>query len=168
MPRGIRNTPAQADSGVQINARPTRADGVRQERRRKPGQTAHSGIKLALDESRLDRGTYQYRFVNDQDMRVKQLEAQDWDIAPEGAKADGNSLGSASSTIGGTSESGKPYNTVLMRKRKDWFEADQREKQKPLDAMEEAIRRGNTAEQKTDLKGPGVYTPNGVNIIERA
>lgn len=164
MPRGIRNIVA----GAEAPAKPTRADQVRQERRKKPGLTAHSGIKLTIDETAVDRNTYQYRYVNDQGMRVKQLEAQDWDIAPEAAKTDGNSLGTVNSTIGGMDETGKPYNMVLMRKRKDWFEEDQREKLKPVDKVEEAIRRGNTSEQNTELKGPGVYTPNGVNIIERA
>ncbi len=151
-----------------------RAEAVRQERRKKPGQTAHAGIRLAVDESKLDRKTYQYRHVNDKDGRVQRLEAEDWDIAPEGAKADSNSLGTVTSTQVGVID-GKPYNAVLMRKRKDWFEADQKDKQKPLDATETAIKRGNPNHAANDLKGPGVYTPGsdddnpgGVNIFERA
>jgi hypothetical protein len=144
---------------------PTRAEAVRQERRRKPGSVSHSGIKLAVDERKLDRNTYSYRFVKDVDGRVQQLEADDYDIAPEGAKPDGNGLGTVSSAMGGTND-GKPYNMVLMRKRKDWFEADQKAKQKPLDEMDEAIRRG--ADHKTgksELRGEGVYTP-GTNSID--
>lgn len=151
-----------------------RAESVRQERRKKPGQTAHAGLHFAVDESKLDRKTYQYRHVNDRDGRVQRLEAEDWDIAPEGAKSDTNSLGTVTSTHAGVTE-GKPYNAVLMRKRKDWFEADQKEKQKPLDVIETAIKRGNPNHQGNDLKGPGVYTPGaddqnpgGVNIFERA
>jgi hypothetical protein len=148
--------------------KPTRAEEVRQERRRKPGSVSHTGIKLSVDERKLDRKTYQYRFANDTENRVQQLEADDWDIAPEGgAKPDGNSMGTTNTAHAGVID-GKPYNAVLMRKRKDWFEADQKEKQKPLDANEEAIRRGRTAEQNVELKGAGVYTPNGVNIIESA
>jgi hypothetical protein len=170
MPRGIPNRPAvTAESGVSLApTKSTRADEVRQERRRKPGQVAHSGIKLSVDERVLDRDTYHYRYAADTGARVQQLIADDYDIAPEiGAKPDGNSLGSVNTTLAGTDDNGKPYNHVLMRKRKDWFEADQKEKQKPLDAMDEAIRRGNVSAQNTELKGPGVYTP-GVNIIDRA
>lgn len=153
----------------------SRAETVRQERRKKPGQTAHPGIHLSVDESKLDRKTYQYRFVNDQDNRVQRLEAQDWDVAPEGgAKPDSNSVGTLSSAHAGLAD-GKPYNTVLMRKRKDWFETDQKEKQQPLDAIETAIKRGNPNHSGNDLKGAGVYTPgadesnpSGVNIFEKA
>lgn len=153
----------------------SRAEAVRQERRKVPGRTAHAGIHLSVDESKLDRKTYQYRFVNDKDGRVQRLHGEDWDIVTaDGAKPDGNSLGSVASTQAGISE-GKPFNTVLMRKRKDWFEADQKEKQKPLDVIETAIKRGNPNHSGNDLKGPGVYTPGadefnpgGVNIFERA
>jgi hypothetical protein len=150
-------------------ATPPRAEAVRAERRRKPGSEAFAGIKLSVDETKIDRTNYQYRFVNDHDNRVQKLYAQDWDVAPEAdAKPDSNGMGSVSSALGGTDNSGKPYNQVLMRKPKDWFEADQREKQKPLDAMDEAIRRGRTNEQNVPLRGEGVYTPNGGNTIERA
>lgn len=145
----------------------SRSDTVRQERRKKPGQTGNGNMKLAVDESKLDRETYQYRFVNDRDGRMQKLHAQDWDVAPEGAKEDTNSMGSVSSAHAGVDE-GKPFNTVLLRKRKDWFEEDQKEKQRPLDEMEEAIRRGSTEHKANELRGKGVYTPGGSNTIERA
>lgn len=175
MPKGIPNKPrtiqAGAQDGVSLTEAPkvTRADTVRQERRRRPGHAAHAGIKLAVDETKLDRNTYHYRFAADTGARISQLIADDYDIAPEGAKPDGNGLGSVTSALAGTDEAGKPYNHVLLRKRKDWFEADQMEKQKPIEATEEAIRRGNTAGQGTEMsRVEGAYTPNGVNIIERA
>ncbi len=146
----------------------TRADEVRQERRKRPGLEAYSGINLTVDETRLERKTYQYRFVNDQPGRVAKLHSLDWDPAPEAAKPDTNSMGSLASAHGGLDDDGRPFNTILMRKRKDWFEADQKEKQKPLDAMEEAIRRGNPNHSANkDLRGPGVYTPDTGNTIER-
>lgn len=147
-------------------ARPTRAEEVRQERRKKPGQTVLANLKLAVDESKLDRKNFAYRYANDKNGRVQQLHAVDWDIAPEGAKDDTNSLGSVNSTHAGVDE-GKPFNTVLLRKKRDWFEADHKEKQRPLDEMEEAIRRGNTEHKANELRGAGVYTP-GQNTIERA
>ncbi len=146
--------------------RPTRAEEVRQERRKKPGQTVLSGQKLVVDESKLDRNKFEYRHVNDKNGRMQQLHAVDWDVAPENAKEDTNSLGGVISTHAGVDE-GKPFNTVLMRKRKDWFLDDQRDKQRPLDEMDEAIRRGNTEHKANELRGAGVYTP-GTNKIERA
>lgn len=154
MPQEMRQTSAEE-----------RAAKIRAERRKKPGQTIMAGIKLSVDESKLDRANYHYRHVNDKDGRVQQLVGQDYDIAPEIAKADSNSLGTVNSALAGTEE-GRPYNTVLMRKHKVLFDDDQKEKQAPLDAMDEAIRRG--ADHKAnELRGAGVYTP-GTNKIERA
>ena len=160
-----------ADQTVPEKGVASRANEVRQERRKKPGQTAHAGIHLSVDESKLDRKTFQYRYANDQDSRVQRLEAEDWDVAPEAAKP---GLGTVSTAHAGVAD-GKPYNAVLMRKRRDWFDTDQKEKQKPLDAIETAIKRGNPNSDAATLKGAGVYTPGadeqnpgGVNIIERA
>lgn len=155
MPKGIPNTPRNIG---------LRAENVRQVRRKQPGQPGQEGIKLSLDESKLDRETYQYRFVRDDPGRVQRLVAQDWDPITEPIKEDSTGLGSVPTAHGGTDETGKPYGMIAMRKRRDWFEADQKEKQKPLDAMEEAIRRGKN---DTELKGQGVYTP-GANVIDRA
>ncbi len=179
MPRGIPNKPrtlsAGPDGGQQPAAEPknTRAEAVRSERRRRPGSASNAGLRLALDESKLDRNTYNYRHVRDEGNRVPQLEAQDWDIVRDsGVKPDSTSMGSTATTHGGTDE-GKPYGLVLMRKRKDWFEADQKEKQRPLEEIDQAIRRGNPQHKGNELRGSGVYTPgadeqnpSGVNIIE--
>ena len=49
--------------------RPTRADQVRTERRKKPGATSISGLKLHIDRDKLDPA-YEYRWVNDTPGRV--------------------------------------------------------------------------------------------------
>lgn len=146
------------------NARPTRADEVRQERRRKPGATTVMGIKLGVDESKLDRSTYEYRWVNDTGSRLKQLHGEDWDVAPELA-TDTDGGGTVNSKIAGTDDNGKPFNTILMRKRKDWYEDDQKAKQKPLAAMDDAIRRGVVHQQSEPELREGSYTPGAGNRI---
>lgn len=151
-----------------ITTKPTRAEEVRQERRRKPGSSAMSGIKLGLDESKIDRTNYNYRFVRDEGNRVQQLHAQDWDVVGDQVKDDTNSLGTVNTAHGGVGEAGKPYNMVLVKKRKEWFDEDQKAKMKPLDEMDQAIARGTDHQTgKLDLRGPGVYTP-GANVIDRA
>lgn len=149
--------------------KPTRAEEVRQERRRKPGSLASAGYKLGVDESKLDRKNYHYRFVNDKDGRVQQLYAQDYDPAPEvGAKQDTNGLGTVNTAQAGVAD-GKPFNAVLMRKPIRMHEEDQKEKQKPLEEMEEAIRRG-ADHGKSNAPASQVqsaYTPGGANTIER-
>lgn len=147
--------------------KPTRAEQTRRERRMTPGATVQPGIRLAVDEKKLDRGKFEYRWVNDKEGRVQQLAAQDWDPVAENVKDDSNGLGTVPSAHAGVAE-GKPYNATLMKKYRDWYEDDQKRKQRPLDEMENAIRRGNVQGQNTELAGAGVYTPGGMNTIERA
>ena len=151
-------------------ARPTnaeaRAEEIRAARRKKPGPVEQAGLKLTVDETKMDRTDWHYRFVKDDPNRVRQLHARDYDIAPEAAKEDGNSLSTQTSALGGVTETGAPYNMVLMRKHAVLHEDDLKEKQKPLDAIDEAIRRGQTGLPGQELKGSGVYTP-GQNTIER-
>jgi hypothetical protein len=144
--------------------RPTRADQVRTERRKKPGATSISGLKLHIDKDKLDPG-YEYRWVNDTPGRVQQLYGEDWD------KVEDASIGSSAGTVPTQhvgSDAGKPINAVLMRKRKEFYAADQKEKQAPLDAMDAAIRGGTIHEQATpELAGNVAYTPGGTNTLDR-
>lgn len=146
--------------------KPTRADEVRQERRKVRGSTIQSGTRLTVDESKLDRSNYEYRWAKDVGSRMAQLHSDDWDPAPEDAVIGNEGSGSVGTKTGGTDDNGKPYNMVLMRKRKDWFEADQKEKQKPLDAVDEAIRRGSVHERNEPELREGAYTP-GQNTVSR-
>lgn len=136
----------------------SRAETTRRERRWTPGPLDKVGLKLSVDETKLDRDRFHYRFVNDKADRVRSLTAYDYDIAPEAAKPDTNDLGTVTSAHGGTEDNGRPYNMVLMRKERDWFDADQKRKMKPLDEMDEAIRRGNGTTTNPQAK-EGFYTP---------
>jgi hypothetical protein len=150
-----------------VATRPTRAEQTRRERRMKPGSIIATGEKLSLDESRLDRKLYNYRWVKDEGNRVEILKKQDWDLVDdEAAKTDGTGLGSVPAQHGGVGESGKPYNMVLMKKYRDWYDEDQKNKRKPLDAMEKAIRSGTAHEQAGETELSGVaYTP-GTNSLD--
>jgi len=147
------------------NPRPNRADEVRQERRRKPGATVLAGTKLTVDESKMDRKNFTYRWAKDQGARVAQLHADDYDPAPGDAVIGNQGAGTVGTKVGGTDETGKPYGMVLMRKRKDWYDADQTDKQKPLDEVEKDILRGRAHERNEPDLRSGAYTP-GVNTIE--
>lgn len=140
------------------NPRETRSEIERRERRRKPGTIAEAGLKLTMDETKLDRSRFHYRWAAAKPERIRHLMALDYDVASEVAKADTNSGGTVNSTLGGVDDSGIPYNMVLMRKEKEWFESDQAEKMKPLEAMDEQIRRG-AEHQGQKLTGSGVYSP---------
>jgi hypothetical protein len=137
--------------------RGNRAEEERRERRRKPGALSAQGKRLVVDESKLDRNKFEYRFANDTKGRLQQLHADDYDPAPEGE---------SDHRLAGTDETGKPFNAVLMRKRKDWYDDDQKEKMRPLKEMDDAIRRGDhRADGEPDMRS-GTYTPGGRNTIE--
>lgn len=147
--------------------RQDRATEVRSERRRKPGSVIHTGIQLGVDKSKLDEANYAYRLVNDANGRVQQLEAQDWDIAPEaGALIGSTGSGTVQSKHAGHIE-GKAFNAVLMRKPLKFHNEDQAAKQRPLDEMDEAIRRGQNHASEPQLAA-GTYTPGGSNVLDRA
>jgi hypothetical protein len=147
--------------------RVTRAEETRRERRMTPGAVLASGEKLLLDETRLDRKTYNYRWVKAEGNRVEILKKKDWDLVDdEAAKTDGTGLGTVPTQHGGVGESGKPYGLVLMKKYRDWHDEDQKAKRKPLDTMEQAIRKGTAHEQAGESELSGVsYTP-GTNTLE--
>lgn len=142
----------------------TRADTVRQERRMKPGSIVQTGLKLAVEEEKLDRRVYEYRWVSDTPGRVDAMYRQDWDPVTDDVKPDSSGLGTNRTAVVGV-DSGKPINGILMRKRKDWYQADQKAKQAPIDELDKAIMRGtNHAESERDLNAVA-YTPNGRNEI---
>jgi hypothetical protein len=141
----------------ETQTKPTRAEEMRSQRRRTPGATVHSGIKLGVDPKKLDP-RYEHRWVNDKGTRVQEMAANDYDPAP----MDGRST--ETRVVG--FDSGKPVEAVLMRKRKDWYAEDQKEKRKPLDEMEQAIKRGHAHSNEAELRGDVAYTP-GTNTIDR-
>ena len=136
--------------------RTTRAEEVRQERRRKPGSTVHLGIKLGLPEEQLDRKAHAHRWVNDTGDRVEAFKRNDWDPVQIDGRTESRVVGT---------DSGQPVKAVLMRKRKDWYDADYKESQKPLDDIEKDIKRGayrNEAELSRDI----TYSPNDGNKLD--
>jgi len=149
--------------------RQDRATEVRSERRRKPGSVIHTGVQLGVDKSKLDEANYAYRLVNDANGRVQQLEAQDWDMATDekDALVGSTGAGSVQSKHAGHIE-GKAFNAVLMRKPRKFHEEDQAAKQKPLDEMDEAIRRGQSHASTEPQLAAGTYTPGGGNTLARA
>jgi hypothetical protein len=147
-----------------------RADEVRTERRKKPGQMAYGGGRLAVDESMLDRNTYEYRWVSDAPGRVQRLHDEDWDRVNDPAiKPDANTKGTVLSVHGGTEASGKNVDQILMRKRKEWFDEDQKEKLRPMEEVDKQLRSGQAdviaADTDADLANHA-YVPGGGNSMK--
>lgn len=145
--------------------RENRAAEVQSERRRKRGGVTQTG-KLAVPEEMLDRENFVYRWANDKDNRLADLTQND---DYEFVKVPGDGEGTPFTRNVGTHE-GKPLKAYLLQKPKRYHEADRKEKQGRIDAMEDEIRRGGTAhlknEDRSDLKA--TYTPglSGANIID--
>ncbi len=138
-----------------------RAEGVRRARRKKPGLNVATGTRLIVDESSLDRDNFEYRHVNDNNGRIKQLEDRDWDIAPEA----GDEGATVKSTHAGMAD-GKPFNAVLMRKYKDWYKQDSEERQSAVNKTEKDIVAGKVDKNTAPELQEGTYIPGGRNTIQ--
>lgn len=151
-----------------MSQRSNRAEETRRARRMKPGDVAKTGIRLGVDDSRLDPDKT-YRWVKDDPARIAHMHKLDYDLVDEPVKEDSNGLGTIPSAHGGIGENGKPYGMVLMAKFKDWYADDQKEKQKPLDEIDNSIRRGTAHQKSGEADNLGAaYTPEGItNTVSR-
>lgn len=142
---------------------PNRAAEVQSDRRRKRGGTQAG--KLAVPEEMLDRDNFAYRWANDKDNRLSDLtQNDDWTIVRAPAT---EGEGTPVTRNVGTHE-GKPLKAYLIQKPKDYFEADHAERLRPVNELENEIRRGGTAHLKSEEAGDtgGLYTPGGRNTID--
>lgn len=142
-------------------ARPTRTEQTQRRRRRRESIGVDRNLKLHVPDEFKDRN-FEYRWVNDRPGRVQQLHGEDWDVV-ETASGDVESaaLGTQLSRV---ADKFSGERTVLMRKPKEFFEEDRKEKEKVLDRVEEALRSG-AAPSPQGLSGPEAYVPGGRNII---
>lgn len=93
-----------------------------------------------VDESKLDRENFAYRFVNDVKNRVEKLIRQDWDVVSEaemGFETDRH----ADISVGDGRR--VDLRARLMRKPKDWFEEDHARKQRKNDDRMKAVAAAN-------------------------
>lgn len=152
-------------------ARPTRADEVRKERRRKRGSTIITGQKLGVNEALLDRKNFEYRWINDKPGRINAMTTDDdWDLVTDPSKAvkgDGTNEGGLVSINVGAGENNQPLKAYLARKAKDLYAEDQDEKRENLDRMMGAIKRGKQeGPEAHELAGHRSYVPEGGITIQ--
>lgn len=101
--------------------------------------------KLAVHDK--DPG-YEYRWVNDEAGRLHDAETGGYEFVTD-AKVGQGDLGNRNASIGGRvsrivgkGEGGHPITAYLMRIKKEWYLADQKAKQRPLDEVDAALKRG--------------------------
>ncbi len=146
-------------------SRAPRTEEVKSERRRRAGTGQANGLKLHVPDDMKD-SNFEYRWVNDRPGRVHQLTAQDdWDVVSTD-RTDQLTAAAEGSVMRRAVDKATGDNAVLLRKRKEFYEADKLEKQKPVDEMEKALR-GGAAPSSEGLSGPTAYVPGGKNTIGR-
>lgn len=139
----------------------SRSQQITAERRRRSSDTLTGRRrKLSVNEAALDRENFVYRWVNDEagGTRVYDLTTNDdWEVVSDReGKIRPNGTGSEIATHAGTGDTGSPVRAVLLRKPKDWHEADQAEKQRHIDNLEAGMRAGQSPGVGST---EGFYTP---------
>lgn len=125
---------------------PGRPPKVKEERRKKHAKGVNmTGYKLRIPEDRLELRRYVYRWGNDDGRRIYDLTQND-DYAfvhqTDGEIKETSDMGSAVSEPVGKNKEGAPVRGYLLRKRRDWWEADQMQKKEEIEEQFNQMRRG--------------------------
>ena len=115
--------------------------------------------KLSVPEVLKDK-RLTYRWVNDREMRVYQMEQKGWQVADNATFADprNSGLGAAVERIANERTTPKVEKCFLMWKPKEFFEEDKAREQKDIDDRVAGLRRGETRDPN-GLSGPESYIP---------
>ena len=143
-----------------------RTEQISQERRRRNSDSL-AGIRSRLTvRQELDTENFAYRWVNDVDNRLHDLTVNDdWEMVENRAgdmKPDGTGVGSEVATPVGTGENGRPIRAVLLRKKKDWYDDDERAKKRRIDDLESGLKAGAVPNMDSDK----TYVPKGGIVLE--
>lgn len=159
------NDMSETETNEVRRGRPPRSQEVQTQRRRRADSGATAGLKLHVPENMKDPN-FEYRWVNDRPGRVHQLTVQDdWDVVSTD-RPDQLTAAAEGSVMKRSVDKSNGDNAVLLRKPKDYFEADRKEKQRPVDEIEKALRSG-PAPSSEGISGSEAYVPNGRNTIGR-
>lgn len=144
-----------------------RREEEKERRRRRQGFGMERSLKLHVPDDSKDPN-YVYRWVNDDGRRVRQLtEMDDWDLVSDEKIAESDrqaGLGTRAERVVGKTEQGAGQRAYLLRKRRDWYEADKKEEQKALVDVERKMAKGRH-EGAEALDPQHAYVPGGMNSI---
>lgn len=111
--------------------------------------------RLAIPRHLVNNPDYAYRWVNDEDTNISKASANDYDFANENGEMVDRSAPDCYCVHAGTLPNGSPLMTYLMRKHKDWYDADKAREQTAIDEKMKAIQ--SDAENPSDVHR---YKPN--------
>lgn len=138
-------------SEVKKRGRPPKANV---ERRRKRNVLGRGRYKLSTPEI----PGYKTRWANDDGIRIQELtEMNDYDfvlsheisneVGDPNVGGGNQDLGARVSRVVGTKANGDPLYAYLLKIKKEFYEADQKEKQDRIDEVERQIKRGQFDQQ---------------------
>ena len=112
------------------------------------------------------RAGYVRRWINDASNRLHLAIEAGWEHVETGEAAVSDAAQEADSSthinqVVGTHDNGEPLIAYLMEIKVEWYNADQKEKQKQLDAVDESIRQGGTKENGQYVPKTGIKIKRG-------
>lgn len=140
------------------------------ERRKRHGMGFKSQLKLSIPPHLENDPNYNYYWLADRPGRVEELtKYDDYDfVTDEEAEKDGRNtgLGKRIERHAGVDQFGHPVRHFLVRKPREYYEADKREKRKERAEMMAAIKRGKTPDEAGNaIHADGSYVPeSGIRI----
>ncbi len=142
--------------------RQDRADTVRGERRRRSGSNLDRMVSMKMDifsPDQLDLNNYVYRWVNDEDNRVNILWNEDYDHCGESdvknynPNTTNNETDSKIRKLCGKKADGSPLYAYLMKKPREYWEADNNELVARREAMMNGVVYNGDVEQANGFSG---------------
>jgi hypothetical protein len=153
-------------------ARENRAEEVRGERRRRKDMSVNAHLRFSIPDHLRDDKRYRYHWLVDRPGRIEQkTRYDDWDFVEEPEIAsDGRQTGAGTriERHAGVDKFGNPQRAFLVRKLRDYDEADKAVDQKRIDDRMKQIKRGKTpGEAGEAIQSDGSYVPaRGITIQE--
>ena len=149
--------------------RTSRQTEVKQQRRRRQGIGAERNLKLHVPEDAKDPN-FVYRWVNDRPGRVRQLTKMDDYEVVSSAELNGGDPDPLGNTAEGTvmtrtADAGIGEKTVLLKKPREYYDADKRGEQKEIDERDKLLRKGAPPSESGLTSKDNAYVPGGRNII---
>jgi len=118
-----------------------RSEQIKTERRRRTSNLSGRRRRLPLDETKLDRVNFAYRWANDDGMRIHDLTVNDdWEVVTDRGTMDG--VGAETSLQVGVGTNGNLNRAVLLRKPRHLYDDDRKAAQRRIDDTEKGLVAG--------------------------
>ena len=133
--------------------------GAEKEERRRRSDTGPGRLMRLTVHGDLDPN-YEYRWINDDPGRVRQLTVEDdWNVVDD-LDSDSRNAGVGTATER-VVDKGTGRKAILVRKRKEYYQEDKAKEANLLDEREDLMRQGIAPGQGGITTGENMYVPSG-------